>query len=201
MWGKFRLFLPIVLAVLLTSAQNVFAVTEIAYDDGIAFGYWTGAGSYHGVLFSSGGAVRVVGIKFYGAPGAAAPGSFNVYITKPDHLTVLAGPVSVNAPGGASWVTVPFNVLVTGDFFGIVQLQGGYLGRDSSPAAGHSYSGSTMAGMSPVGLNNMIRALVEGSGGVGGVVLPTNTLTVLVPYFVVIGLVATAAVAIKKRRN
>lgn len=36
--------------------------------------------------------------------------------------------------------------------------------------------------------------------GVGGVVLPTNTLTVLAPYLAVIGLVATAAVAVKRKR-
>ena len=36
---------------------------------------------------------------------------------------------------------------------------------------------------------------------VGGVLMPTNTLAVLVPYLTVIGLVATVAVAIKKRRN
>jgi hypothetical protein len=36
---------------------------------------------------------------------------------------------------------------------------------------------------------------------VGGVLLPTNTFMILAPCFVVIGLVATAAVAIKRRRN
>jgi hypothetical protein len=35
---------------------------------------------------------------------------------------------------------------------------------------------------------------------VGGVVLPTNTFLVLTPYLTVIGLVATAAVAIKRKR-
>jgi len=36
---------------------------------------------------------------------------------------------------------------------------------------------------------------------VGGVVMPTNIFMILAPYLAVIGLVATAAVAIKKRRN
>jgi len=36
---------------------------------------------------------------------------------------------------------------------------------------------------------------------VGGVVLPTSSLTVFAPYLAVIGVVATVAVAVKKRRN
>jgi hypothetical protein len=36
---------------------------------------------------------------------------------------------------------------------------------------------------------------------VGGVVLPTNTFMIFAPYLALIGLVATAAVAVKKRRN
>jgi len=36
---------------------------------------------------------------------------------------------------------------------------------------------------------------------VGGVLLPTNSLTVLAPYLAMIGLIAATAVAIKKRRN
>jgi len=39
------------------------------------------------------------------------------------------------------------------------------------------------------------------SPSVGGVVLPTNTLTVLAPYFTLIGLVATAMVAVKRIRR
>ena len=37
--------------------------------------------------------------------------------------------------------------------------------------------------------------------GVGGVVLPTNSFLVLAPYLALIGLVATAGVAVKKRRS
>jgi len=40
-----------------------------------------------------------------------------------------------------------------------------------------------------------------GCCGVGGVVLPTNTYMTLAPYLAVIGLVAAAAVAVKRRRN
>jgi hypothetical protein len=36
---------------------------------------------------------------------------------------------------------------------------------------------------------------------VGGVVLPTNTFVILAPYLAVIGLVATTAVAVRKRRQ
>jgi len=39
------------------------------------------------------------------------------------------------------------------------------------------------------------------SAYVGGVVLPTNNLTMLAPYLATIGLVATTVVAIKKRRR
>jgi hypothetical protein len=36
---------------------------------------------------------------------------------------------------------------------------------------------------------------------VGGVAVPTNTFMILAPYLAMIGLIATAAIAIKKRRN
>ncbi|MFH0848828.1 MAG: hypothetical protein V1857_04945 [archaeon] len=45
-------------------------------------------------------------------------------------------------------------------------------------------------------------APATGAGWVGGVITPTNTLTVLAPYLVMIGLVAVAAtVYATKRRN
>ena len=56
----------------------------------------------------------------------------------------------------------------------------------------------------PPGNDPTITAVYQRNGlpaYVGGVVLPTNNLTVLAPYLAMIGLVATAAVAAKKRRN
>ena len=47
----------------------------------------------------------------------------------------------------------------------------------------------------------IIAVYQRGRGYVGGVVLPTNTFMTLAPYLAVVGLVATTAVAIKKRRN
>ena len=41
----------------------------------------------------------------------------------------------------------------------------------------------------------------KGESSVGGIVLPANTSIALAPYLVMIGLVAIAGVAVKKRRN
>jgi len=41
----------------------------------------------------------------------------------------------------------------------------------------------------------------KGESSVGGVVLPANTSIALAPYLVMIGLVVTAAIAVKKRKN
>lgn len=50
--------------------------------------------------------------------------------------------------------------------------------------------------------NLILRAIYGGTAAsVGGVLLPTNAFMTLVPYLVAIGLVATAVVAVKKRRN
>jgi len=74
---------------------------------------------------------------------------------------------------------------------------------DASNDYSRSYVGTTMPSMYVWTEGDiMIRALVDlVIGGVGGVVLPTNTLTILAPYLAMIGLVATAAIAVKKRRN
>ena len=52
-----------------------------------------------------------------------------------------------------------------------------------------------------VGESGAVIWAIYGVPGVGGVIRPINTYMALTPYLAVIGLVATAAVAIKKRRN
>jgi hypothetical protein len=51
--------------------------------------------------------------------------------------------------------------------------------------------------------DGVLRQVNQGTSccGVGGVAVPTNTLAVLAPYLALIGLVATAGVAVKKRKT
>jgi len=198
--SKLRFLLPVVLTVLLglASAHNVFALTEIAYDSGSAS---VPAGwPYEAVRFTPSGPVKIIGIKVY---PSCFPISVGGFITGPDHTTVLLSfTISFSS---AAWQTLTVNgPIVSGDFFiAIGQLYVCFIWGDGTNDYGRSYRGTTLSSLSVYGGDGdlLIRALVEPQGGVGGIVLPTNTYLTLAPYLAVIGLVATVAVAVKKRRN
>ena len=207
MCGKLRLLLPVVLAVLLavSSAQNVFAATEIAYDDGTKS--HVPSMPYLAVRFTPSGQVRVVGAKFWYdgvIPGQPVSGSTTGYVTGADHTTVLLTfPVTLSSPG---WYTIPFSngPIVFEDFYIAIAAYPELIGSDALSNSGRSYSSSTtLAALIPIPSevgDLMIRALVE-STSVGGIIAPTNKFLTLAPYLTLIGLIATAAVAVKKRRN
>ena len=153
-----------------------------------------------GVRFTPTGQVRVVGIRVYGGQVMSGTG----YITGADHQTVLSS-FPVTLLPGWTWTTIAITngPTVSGDFFVIVS--GFTVLCDASNDYSRSYVGTTMPSMNVWTAGDiMIRALVDPViGGVGGVVLPTNSLTVLAPYLALVGLVATLpiAYAVKKRRN
>jgi hypothetical protein len=171
----------------------VFASTEIAYDDGIPIA--TVIGTYLGVRFTPSGQVRVVGAKFYGRPYWETV-SMTVYVTGADHKTVLLSiPASISDDG---WHTITFSngPIVSGDFY-IAIFQSSkelVLSYDAANNYDRGYWGESLPGLTnPFTYGDMmIRALVE-SVGVGGVVVPTNSLAVLAPYLAMISLVAVVA--------
>jgi len=115
--------------------------------------------------------------------------------------------------GMVSWAGgVPFVLPRTGGVGpGQVQIQ-------YYPAAGYYFvkweSSTTQITFANINMNpttvtlgtgaadGIITAVYQQAGlSVGGVILPANTYMTLVPYLVMIGLVATTAIAIRKRRN
>jgi len=205
--SRFKLLIPVMLMVLLASAQNVFASIEIAYDDGTSIG--SVGGVFTGVRFSLPSGVSKAQIRTVRFRWAAWPDNLRIHITGPDHVTELTSPILVtttSASTGFQDVDVSArNIIVTGDFWVVLENLGGQGNavQDAKRDYDRSFTGGSLAGLTtPTFYGDiLIRAVIEPVGGVGGVVLPTNTLAVLVPYLAVIGLVATATVAVKKRRN
>lgn len=191
----------ILIAILLlavSSAQNVFASTEIAYDDGTPASALGPA--CLAVRFTVGFQARVVGIRFY--PTVAVSGT--AYVTGPDHVTILT---SFPIVGVAGWqtISIPSPPVVSGDFYVAIQpAYPGSIAYDAADTYGRSYIGSDLAGLAPfTGGDWLLRALVDPVSvpAVGGIVIPSNNLAVLAPYLTMIALVAIAATIYVKRRR
>lgn len=189
------------LAVLLalSSVQNVFAATEIAYDDGTSWGI--ASSTYLGVRFTAPWSyARLVQIRLV-PPGSYA---YTVYITQSDHVTIITSfPVSTiinvwntfSVPGGGVTVPNEFYIVIKSEAFTVLY-------NDKANNYGRSYSGGTLAGMSQFpGGDFLLRAYVESASSVGGIALPTNSLTVLAPFLIMIGLVTIAAIVFVAKRR
>lgn len=196
---RIRLFLPVVLAVLLvvSSVQNVFAVTEIAYDEGPPE---TGVaaelvGRYLAVRFSLPSGLssdRLVKARFYKAPGQIGT-TVKVHVLGSNELTELTTPFIFDIATAEAWNDASLSVVVSGDFYIAIEYlkdMDPVIGT-SGPPQGRSYHG-TPGSWSLEDEALMIRAVLQ-SPTVGGVVLPVNGLRALAPYLVMIGLVAVAA--------
>jgi hypothetical protein len=208
--SKLRLLLPFALAVLLAlaSTQNVSASTEIAYDDGTAeSGLSAEPPIEHAVRFSlppGWSSAKILIARYF---IWSNPATFRVHV----YGSGVTDPALTVTPVGTGWFNVDlsaYNIVVSGDFYISIEYLSTVpsIGRDTTgPVDFRSYSREPPAFLWVVSgsADLMIRAVVDliGRGAVGGVVVPTNTFTVLAPYLAVIGLVATTAIAVKKRRN
>lgn len=195
-----RLLAVAVLAVVLalSSAQNVFASTEIAYDDSVPV--TTIGMTYLAVRFTPSGQVRVVGARFYAQ-------TINVpttgYITGSDHTTVLLSfPVTFSSIGWNT-ITISNGPIVSGDFF--IALAAGSVAIYYDAASSHRSYGSAVSladlTVDPFEIGDlMIRALVDPVSGpvgpVGGFMEPVNKLAVFAPYLALFGMVAVVAVVV-----
>ncbi len=142
-----------------------------------------------------------------------------VHVTGSPPGTDLITPVSIMGPIPGGWNTVDVsgsNLVVSGDFFVVIeQAIIATVGYDDAASnfEGRSVYGDSVAGVTansccgPGGSHNlMIRAEIDPTAygaPVGGFVESVNKLTVLAPWFAVIGLVGcvgTIVVVAKKRR-
>ena len=100
-------------------------------------------------------------------------------------------PIDLNV-GNVQEHPISFILSVAGCEFVMWEVEGGVTVRD--PRA--------QTTMLTAGGDGTLTAVYKGiCGPVGGAVLPTNTYITLAPYLALIGLIVTAAVAVKKRRN
>ena len=210
--------LAVVLA--LSSAQNAFAVTELAYDDGLSVSGVVPV--YGGVRFSLPTGVtsaKLLYIRFDWSIDAA--NQLNIYVTGPGHVTLLTPAIlnvatgtGVGCPG--TWVhscsgydVSGLGITVTGDFYVIVQPLSGNPFVDAANS-GHSFDGVNLAGLTDDSPGDwLIRVDIDpisvaAGAPVGGFMEPVNKLAVFAPYLALFGVLAVVVVAVapwKKRDN
>ena len=204
----------------LSSAQNAFALTELAYDNGIL--YQGSTDGYTGVRFSLPPGVtsaQILYVRFSWA--SAAANDAIVHITGSDHTTELMPPVTVTAGTGvgcpAGWSSPVFSycgglavsVVVTGDFYVVLQTVADPMGNagEDNNNSGRSFWGTTLSGLTNVpGGDYLIRVDIEPiapkvQAPVGGVVEPVNNLAIAAPYLALFGVIAAVAVVVWKKHD
>lgn len=205
--------LAVVLA--LSSAQNAFAVTELVYDSGVAWGGL--AAAFTGVRFSLPGGVASAQLAYIRFDWAfIGVNDVRVHITGPDHQTLLTPSIlvpltgtGVGCPagwGGCSGLAV--SVTVTGDFYVVLEmLGGGNVLYDDDGNSGRSFYGPSLAGLtSPDNFGDyLIRVdidpILPSAAPVGGLIQPVNKLTIAAPYLAFFGVIAAVAVVVWKKRE
>jgi len=210
------LMIVIVSTVSFLPIQEARASIELAYDNGAWMGSF--AAGYGGVRFSLPTGVssaRLLTVRYYPIKpvGANPSGDVTVYITGADHVTLLASPLTTTPTSFNTFVNLDvsgLNIVVQGDFFVVIYIpptSTQWIGGDSGPGAGRSYSGASLAALDPgvydsFSVNCMIRAVIDTGIVVGGVVSPVNKLALVTPYLALAGLiVAVSAVVVVKRRR
>jgi len=207
-----KFILPVVLVALmvLASSPGVFAVTELAYDDGTAETASAGSlGIEHAVRFSLppgwSSAKLLMALYFIND----SPAKFRVHV----YGSGVTDPALDNTPFTTGWSYVDltaYNIVVSGDFYISIEYldNGPGIGCDTDvPIDLRSYGrdNPSLPWQGPAdNWDLMIRAVVDPVfAPVGGVVIPVNKLTVLAPYLGLLGLVGavTVAVAIQRKRK
>jgi len=203
------LMMVIVSATSFLPVQEAKAVlVELAYDNGIQ------ADDFHhncyGVRFSLPSGVsqaRLFTVRFAWTLTGPITGALDIYITGPDHQTLLTPVLHTYAASGGwnDYDVSNLNILVSGDFYVILQDtgNGGSAPVDGSPSVGRSFTGNTLAGLTNPSENLFIRAVINANMPVvGGVLSPVNKLEIVAPFAALTGLlVAVSAVVLVKRRR
>jgi hypothetical protein len=200
----------------LSVAQNAFAATVLAYDNGIWWDYYSlGVGGLLAVRFTLSDFVSwpqasVVRVAFYVLEEGME--TFRVHIrgnlgTACDGSDLASFDVTPYVPDW-NYYDVGGGVVVSGEFCVLAEwltVNGPMIGLASQASgSGHSYIYQNGV-WSAVGdlYDHMIRAYVDPTAPVGGFIEPANKPVVFAPWLAVIGLVGcigTAVVVVKKRR-
>jgi hypothetical protein len=211
--SKFLAVAVLLFVLALWSTQNVWAVTELFYDNGVeTMGAWA-CPHQDGWLavkfvfsdFSLSGSWKLLTARFYQSTQEGGSGQgLELHVLNSDGSGDLSGSTPVTFTTIAGWNDVDLsgqNIVVSGDFWiaykWLGQFQSPCLGFDNSAPDGRSFSGSlgswTVDGTS----DYMIRAVIGSLGGgaaVGGFVEPVNRLVVFAPYVALLGVIAAVAV-------
>lgn len=195
----------------LSMIPSALAGTELAYDDGTPESSITipTPGISLAVKFSlpdGCSKASLLTARFYKMPQDT---NVIVHILGSDGLTELTTPFTYDIAVDNSWNDADLhlkNIAVTGDFWIAIEYtvaNDPNIGFDTSSVAGRSYSGVPGFWNPQPGGNIMIRAVIECSAPVGGVVMPVNKSLVLAPYLALAGLVAavSAVVIVRKRHE
>ncbi len=211
-----RLLAVAVLAVVLalSSAQNAFATTELAYDKNSWFDNQAlGAGELLAVRFTLSDFVswpqaKVVRVAFYVFSGDVA---FRVHIrgnlgTACTGLDLTTFDVTPYVLENWNYYDVSGSAVVSGEFCVVAEWltnANPSIGLSNPPTgSGHSYRYQGGTWLHDTGYDDMIRAYVDplGTGApVGGFVEPVNKLAVFAPYLALFGVIGAVAVVFWKR--
>jgi hypothetical protein len=204
--------LAVVLA--LSSAQNAFATTELAYDKNSWFDNQNlNVGELLAVRFTLSDFVswpqaRVVRVAFYVYSGDVA---FRVHIRgnlgiECNGLDLTTFDVTPYVLENWNYFDVSGSAVVSGEFCVVAEwLTNGNprIGLSNPPTgSGHSYRYQGGLWFHDTGYDDMIRAYVDplGTGTpVGGFLEPVNKFAVFAPYLVLFGVVGTVALVFWKR--
>ena len=206
-----------VLAIMLalSSAQNVFASTELIYDDGLPANaaIFPNAGVSMAVRFSLPAGVssaKLLTARYNLDLSPTTVNTFTVRILDDDRTTDLTPPFSAT-PSAVGWFDVDLiakNIIVTRDFYIVLKNVNGMTHPSlfvdtSNPIYGRSWGDGNGFWEQNTIDNFMIRAVISSPAGapVGGFMEPVNNLTIVAPYLALFGIVATVAVVVWKKRE
>lgn len=217
LWS-FRLLAVAALVILvLASAQNAFAATELKYDD-FTGGSGGISGPYDAVRFTLTdfgltSACLLAARLWLWLPDEPALTPLRVHVLGSDGQTSLITPFDFTGPSNEDWNDAYLpggGVIVTGEFWIALYFyddpDSPVHGTDTNPPlGGHSYSGEPGSWIQDNLRDSAIRAMVqEGpcpqtSAPVGGFVEPVNKLAVFAPYLALFGVIGAVAVFFWKR--
>ena len=209
-----RLLTFAVLAVILaaSSAQSALAASWIVYDNGARGAFSTGNCS--GVRFSLPAAVASAHLLTVSFQANAGGLDVYVYVTGPDHTTLLVPVVDTKTPTPPAWleIDVAGHPKISGDFYVAICAQGGGPpARAVMDTSGVNFEGRSVygtVGLSdmtiPADSNYLIRAEIDPISSlgapVGGFTETVNKPAVILPYLSLFGAFAVISVVILRRK-
>jgi len=214
-FGKFTVTALLTVLMVLSFSSNVFAATELFYDDGEEDGYTCAVDylpRYVAVRFFlplGWGNARLLAVKLFKTAQeiSGSPATFMVHVLEGDGSTELMTPFefTVQPPGG-EWKNIPISGYVTVPdtfYIAIVGAPEVCIGTDGDDPDSQSFEG-TPGSWTLQEWDRMIRAVVDPIGRpVGGALHSADKLALLSPWLIAVGLIGCAAVTplvIKKLR-